>query len=192
MNQDSRFDRIAPENMFDSGDLKVLICYLLATVGEPVPATETAQLFHYEGISNYFDVQTAFYDLEQDGHIEQSAGGKDLYRVSEKGRVLSHTLKESVSPILRDKVYHAVVKMLARYKYERDTDITIAKQPGGYLLTCRMMSGETTLCSYSILLPNEAQANALKEQILTDPKYYYDAFIRLLTEGIPSESKSQE
>ena len=192
MNQDSRFDRITPENLFDSGDIKVLICYLLATVGEAVPATETAQLFHYEGISNYFDVKTAFYDLERDGHIEKTTGGKDMYRISDKGKLLGNTLKESISPILRDKVYRAVVKMLARYKYERDTDITITAQPGGYLLTCRMMSGETTLCSYSILLPNEAQANALKEQILTDPKYYYDAFIKFLTEDIPSETKNQE
>lgn len=192
MNQDSTFDRIVPENIFNSGDLKVLICYMLSAIDEPVPATETAQLFHYEGIANYFDTQTAIYDLEQNGYILPHTNGKDLYRITEKGKNLSRTLKDSVSITLRTKVYNAVVKMLTRYKYERDTDILIENQANGSLLTFRMLSGETTLFSYSLLLPNEAQAQALREQILKDPKYYYDSFIKLLTEDIPLESKSEE
>ncbi len=192
MNQENRFDKIVPENLFDSGDLKVLICYLLAAVNEPIPATETAQLFHYEGIANYFDVQTAFYDLERDGFIESTSLGKDLFRICEKGYDLSKTLKESISNTLRSKVYNAVIKMLAHYKYRRDTDITIAEQSGGYLLTCRMMNGETVLCSFSLMLPNFSQASALKENIIKDPKYYFDSVIQLLTEELPIESKSEE
>lgn len=191
MNKDSTFDRIVPENIFNSGDLKVLICYMLAAIDEPVPATETAQLFHYEGIANYFDTQTAIYDLEQNGYITPHNNCKDLFKITEKGKNLSQTLKESVSIALRTKVYNAVLKMLTRYKYERDTDIVIENNESGSLLTFKMVSGETTLFSYSLLLPNEAQALALREQILKDPKYYYDSFIKLLTEDIPLESKDK-
>ena len=167
MNQEKNFERIVPENLFDSGDLKILICYLIDSVGEAIPATETAQLFHYEGIANYFDVQTALYEWEQDGYI--TAGHeKGLYAITAKGSSLGNTLKENISISLRTKVYNAVIKMLARYKYKRDSDITIEAQAGGTLLTCRMANAETTLFSYSILLPNESQANTLKEQILKD------------------------
>lgn len=179
----ANFEKIVPNDFFDSGDLKVLICYMLNSIKEPVPATETAQLFHYEGISNYFDTQTAIYDLEKNGYIVQSSK-KDMFTVTQKGADLSNTLKENISSTLRTKVYNAVVKMLTRYKAERDTDIQIEQKSGGYLLTYKVSAGTETLVSFSIMLPNMSQATALKEQILKDPKYYCDSFINLLTEDL--------
>lgn len=189
MANENKFDKLVPENGFFGGDLKVIICYLLSTLKEPVPITETAQLFHYEGIANYFDTQTAIYELEKEGYITQSVKGKDLMIIAEKGEALSSTLKESVSIILREKLYNAVVKMLARYKAERDTNIEISEEKSGYLLTCKVNGGEETLLSFSIMLPNMAQANSLKERILKNPKYYCDAFIDLLTDDIAIKSE---
>lgn len=180
----NQFEKITPENMFDSGDLKILICYLLASLNEPVPTTETAQLFHYEGISNYFDTQTAIAQLERDGYIAPMETSKDMYEITPKGIALSNTLKDTVSTALRDKVYNAVLKMLLRYKTERDTNITIEKTEGGALLTCKVENLGQTLFSFQILLPGIPQAQALRAQILEDPKYYYDSFIKTLTDGI--------
>lgn len=190
MSQD--FDKLIPEDFAYSGDLKVLICYMMNAINEPIPATETAQLFHYEGIANYFDVQTAIFELEQDGYIASAEKSKDMFRTTEKGAALSRTLKEKLSATLRTKVYNSVLKMLSRYKAERDTDIIIEQKSGGCLLTCRVLSKEDVLLSFSIMLPNLSQANALKDQILADPKYYCDSFIKLLTEDIPSENNNQE
>jgi len=189
MAQENRFDKIVPEDMFFDGDLKVLICYMLSSVKEAIPVTETAQLFHYEGIANYFDTQTAIYDLEKDGYISQSSKGKDMIIITPKGEVLSNTLKDSVSAILREKVYGAVVKMLARYKAERDTDIEITEKKGGFLLTYKVKGGDETILSFSIMLPNMAQANYLKERILKNPKYYCDSLIELLTDDLQGESE---
>ncbi len=168
------------QKVFDESDLKILICYTLGSLDEKVPATELSQLFHYEGIASYFDVWTAISDLEKEGCLEKS--GKELYAVTEKGKALSYTLKESVSPILKKKVYTSALKMLKRYKSERDTDIEILKGDAGVTLTCSEKAGETVLFSFSIMLPDEAQALNLKEEILKDPKYYYDSFIKILTE----------
>ena len=127
MAKENNFDKIVPHDIFISGDLKVLICYMLTSLNEAVPITETAQLFHYEGIANYFDTQTAIYELEKEGYIVRNENNTDMIFVTEKGTFLSDTLKDSVSLILRDKVYTAVVKMLTRYKAERDTDIEITR-----------------------------------------------------------------
>lgn len=180
----SDFEKITPEDMFDSGNLKILICYVLSTVNEAVPITETAQLFHYEGIANYFDTQTALYELEKDGYIKLIKNNGDMYVITDKGRDLNNTLKDTVSYILKEKVYNAVLKMLSRYKAERDTDIVIEKKQNGALLTCKVTNNGEVLFSFQILLPNIPQADSLKEHILKDPKYYYDSFINILTEDI--------
>ena len=183
MANENRFEKLVPADKFFGGDLKVLICYMLSALGEAVPITETTQLFHYDGIANYFDTQTAIYELEKEGYISQSEKS-DLMKITQKGKALSDTLKDSVSAVLREKVYAAVVKMLARYKAERDTDIKIEERHGGFLLTYSVMGGEEPVISFSIMLPNMAQANHLKEHILKNPKYYCDSFIDLLTENM--------
>lgn len=187
MARENNFEKIVPEDMFFGGDLKVLICYMLTALNEAVPVTETAQLFHYEGIANYFDTQTAIFELEKENYISKSEKSGDMVVITEKGKMLSDTLKDSVSLVLREKVYGAVVKMLARYKAERDTDIKIEEKKSGFLLTYTVSGGEEALLSFSITLPNMAQANHLKEQILKNPKYYCDSFIELLTEDLQNE-----
>lgn len=189
MSKENRFDKLVPENRFFGGDLKVIICYLLAAIKEPIPVTEMAQLFHYEGIANYFDTQTAIYELEKESYITESSKGNDMMVLAEKGAVLSNALKESVSIVLREKLFNAVVKMLARYKAERDTNIEITEEQSGFSLTYKVMGGEEPVLSFSIMLPNMAQANSLKERILKNPKYYCDAFIELLTDDIALKSE---
>lgn len=191
MAKENNFDKIVPHDIFISGDLKVLICYMLTSLNEAVPITETAQLFHYEGIANYFDTQTAIYELEKEGYIVRKENNTDMIFVTEKGTFLSDTLKDSVSLILRDKVYTAVVKMLTRYKAERDTDIEITKEKSGYFLTYKVLGDEEPVLSFSLMLPNMSQATALKEQIIKNPKYYCDSLINLLTENIQLEEKSE-
>lgn len=183
--KNENFKNLMPEDFFDSGDLKVLICYLMASVKEPIPSTETSQLFHYEGIANYFDTQTAISDLQKGGYIEPTDESQSLYKITQKGVSLSQTLKENVSIAIRTKIYNAVIKMLSRYKNEKETDIKIEKSGAGFLLTCTVNNSGEVLFSFSLLLPNESQALALKEQILKDPSYYYDSFINILTADIP-------
>ena len=191
MAKENSFEKIIPEDMFFDGDLKVLICYMLTALKEAIPIVETAQLFHYEGIANYFDTQTAIYELEKEEYIAKSEKSADMVVVTKKGEDLSNALKDSVSAVLREKVYDATVKMLARYKAERDTDIKIEEKKSGFLLTYSVSGGEEEALSFSIMLPNMAQANHLKEHILKNPKYYCDSFIELLTENLKDEGEKK-
>ena len=93
--------------------------------------------------------------------------------------------------MLREKVYSAVVKMLGRYKAERDTDIKLEEKKNGVLLTYTVLGNQEALLSFSIMLPNMAQANHLKEQILKNPKYYCDSFIELLTENLQDNKEEK-
>lgn len=174
------FERIVPNNLFESGELKVLICYALSAVAEPVPATELSQLFHYDGIANYFDVQTTLAELEKNGYTKPE--GK-LLLLTEKGAAAAETLKETVSAPLRGKVYNAVVKMLGRYKSAQDTSVELTRNAAGCLLHYRVTGASGDIIAFQIQLPSEAQALHLKEKINEDPKYYCNALIRLLTEN---------
>lgn len=191
MAKENGFEKIVPEDMFFGGDLKVLICYMLTAVNEAIPIVETAQLFHYEGVANYFDTQTAIFELETEEYITKDKNFSDMIIVTQKGRNLANALKDSVSAVLREKVYDVVVKMLTRYKAERDTNIKIEEKKNGFLLTYSVLGGEEEILSFSIMLPNMAQANHLKEHILKNPKHYCDSFIELLTENLQNTEEDK-
>lgn len=178
----NEFERIVPQNLFQSGELRVLICYALSAVDEPVPATELCQLLHYNEVANYFDSQTAIAELEKDSLL---VSNKDLLTLTPKGREAAATLKETVSAPLRKKLYNAVVKMLGRYRSEQDTSVELARNENGCMLHYRVCGEKTDLLAFQIQLPSEAQALVLKEKINQDPKYYGDMLIRLLTEEKP-------
>ena len=52
--------------------------------------------------------------------------------------------------------------VLSRYKSERDTNIVIEKTEVGSLLTCKVTNNNAVLFSFQLLLPNDSQAEALK------------------------------
>lgn len=179
-NEHNEFDRIVPQELFQSGQLRVIICYALAAVNQPVPGTELSQLLHYNNVANYFDVQTALSELERDGLLVTE---KDLLTLTEEGRSAAETLRETVSAPLRKKLYNAVVKMLGRYRSAHDTSVELTPNGSGWMLNYRVQGEHSNLLAFQIQLPNEAQALALKEKISADPKYYGDMLILLLTEN---------
>ena len=57
------------------------------------------------------------------------------------------------------------------------------------MLTYKVKGGNEVILSFSIMLPNMAQAIQLKERILKNPKYYCDSVIALLTDDLENESE---
>ena len=174
----NKLEKIVPEDIFESGDLKILICYMLTSLGEPLPATELSQLFHYEGIANYFDTQTAIDNLLNGGYIKETS--KDMFLATEKGADLAETLKQSVALTVRERAIKVVARMMARRRHEKETDIEITKTERGYNVSLNIIEGDSSLLQLSLKVADEISANFIKERILEDPSYVYAGLIELL------------
>lgn len=161
-------------------EIRILICYILDSINEPVPGQQLSELLHYQGIANYFEVVTAFSDLCDKGHILKN---DDNYSVTDSGRNIAATLKTSVSLSVRDKVYALTVKMLSRMKYANDTKIDITPVDNGYSIKCAVVEGNIELVSVSLFVTDKAQANQIKERFLDDPTRIYSGIIGLLTDN---------
>ena len=55
--------------LFNTAEIKILICYILNAVKEPVPAAMLSNILHFEGIANGFEVSDAMASLAESGHI---------------------------------------------------------------------------------------------------------------------------
>ena len=53
--------------LFSTADIRILICYIISSIGEPVPGRLLADILHYEGIANCFEVNDSIAALLKNG-----------------------------------------------------------------------------------------------------------------------------
>ena len=167
--------------LVSTDEIRILICYILNTLNEPVPGQQLSELLHYEGVANYFEVSSAFASLNDNGHIKKIESDSDLYEITESGIRIAQTLKTSVPLTVRDKAYELTVKMLSKIKYAEETKIEITPVDSGYNIRCAVVERSVELMLVSLFVTDEAQANSIKNLFLEDPTKIYSGIIELLT-----------
>ena len=143
MERDALNAGVAFGGLVSTDEIRILICYILDSVKDAVPAQQLSELLHYEGIANYFEVSTAFASLEENGHIKKT--DNDKYVITTSGSNIAATLKTSVPITVRDKTFALTVKLLSTMKYAEETRFDITECNNGYNVRCAVVEGETEL-----------------------------------------------
>ncbi len=167
--------------LFNTADIKILICYILSSINEPVPVNALANTLHYEGIANAFEVSDAIISLSNSGHIVQVNAAEDTYITTELGRSSAQTLKTSISITVKDRAYKATLKMLSRFKNAKSIDCKTTNENGLTYITCSLLDGNNVFASVKLQIADESQGRIIKERFIDDPSRIYSGIIELLT-----------
>ena len=167
--------------LFSTAEIKILICYILNTIGEPIPVTELANLLHFEGIANGFEVSDAVIALAKDGQITEADQSGETYIITAKGSETASELNSSLSMTVKDRAYVATLKMLTRYKNAKNTAFEITHENGKTYLTCSAIDDGAPFISVKMLLVDEAQAGFIKDKFLANPSEIFSKLIEMLT-----------
>lgn len=167
--------------LFNTAEIKILICYILSTVNEPVPVNMLANVLHYEGIANAFEVSDAIVSLAKSGHIKQFNAEEDTYLITESGTDVAQTLKTSLSITVKERACNAAIKMLSRFKNAKSTEFNIIKENGLTYIDCKLLDGTNSFADIRLQVADDMQANSIKEKFLNNPSEIYSGLIGLLT-----------
>ena len=97
MEQDALRAGVAPGGLLSTAEVRILICYILSTAQEPVPGKRLAELLHYEGLANYFEVEEGIHALLEQRQIS-AADEPDAYCITPSGRDAAETLRRGGLP----------------------------------------------------------------------------------------------
>ena len=172
---------VSPGGLFNSAEIKILICYILSNIDDPVPGQELANVLHYEGIANCFEVNEAIASLVKSGQLAPVDPQDDTYSITESGRDVAETLKTSLPYTVKEKGYLAALKMVSRFKNAKDTEITISKEDEKTYITCSALDGDKAFMTVKLLVADENQAMCIKERFLNDSSDIFSGIIDLLT-----------
>lgn len=168
--------------LFSTADIRILICYIISSVNEPVPGRLLAETLHYEGIANCFEVNDSIAALVKNGQLSPVNEEEDTYVATESGRNVAETLKTSISYTVKERAYSAALKMLARFKNAKESDIKITNEDGRTFITCSAIDNGRVFMSVKLLAGDEEQALLIKERFLNDSGIYAE-IIEILTKN---------
>lgn len=183
MENDAATAGVRAGGLFSTTDIRILICYILNTINEPVPVNMLANVLHFEGIANGFEVSDAVMSLAESGQIKQCSSKDDTYVITPSGRDVAETLKTSISFTAKDRAYAATLRMLSRFKNAKNTEFTTTHEDGNTYLTCSLIDSGKPFMSLKLLITDDGQVECIRERILSDPAALYSGIIDMLTGG---------
>ena len=169
---------VEPGGIYQSTDIKLLVCYMLAGLNEPLPRQTVLDIVAGDGMANFFDTGSAIDDLIELGNLSESADG--LLSLTETGREAAQDLAGRLPYTLRERAVTAAIALLARERRAKENSFSVQKLPQGCAVTCRIHEGDSDLLSLTLQVADEQQANLLGQNFINDPVALYQAILSLL------------
>ena len=172
---------VAPGGLISSQHVRLMVCYILATLKAPIPRDKILELLQYEEIANYFEVVQAIDDLAKHGNIKRTDAPYEEYVITEQGSEAIAELYRDLPFTVREKGIKAAVKMLGRMRSEAQNKVEMQQTDGGVNVTCSVMDGNRPILTVTLLVPDMEQAELVKENFLENTLKVYSGSIALLT-----------
>ena len=154
--------------------VKVLICYLLDRLKQPVTEEQLYEIAVESGVVNYFYYAEALEGLLQNRSLVRAErNGKTYIEPTEKARLGSDFFDETVPLYFRKEILKAALYYFARLARESSAAIDIAETDNGCEVNCTIGDAGYDLMRVSLYAPDTEQAELIKEKIMLDPAEFY-------------------
>lgn len=159
-------------------DVKIIICYLLKTVGEPMDKEKIIEMVFANDIASYFDVRSAIIELVESGNITENEDG--YVSITESGIDVAEELESTLPLTTRSKIIREGVKINNLAKRAKGNKAQTEVTPNGIFVKCELLDGDNEIMTFKMLVADEMQAQTVKEQFMKNPAALYQKFVTAL------------
>lgn len=94
---------VEPGGFTHDYEIKILICYLLYTLEQPLSFNQMSEILENEGVVNYFEFSDAVSKLIHSNHIFvfKTENDEDFYTVTELGAQMAITFQKNIAYTIR-------------------------------------------------------------------------------------------
>lgn len=179
MKQDAFSAGVEPGGLWHKNDIRILLCYILASVGAPLSRGDLTRMIQEKGLANYFEVEDALAALAKQGNILLQEDG--ACAVTETGREIARSLDTTLPLSVRDKALEAAVSLLAQARAQRENQVELQETDRGWQVKCHISGGDMELMSITLYVPDRAQAECVRDRFHRDPEGVYRLLLAALT-----------
>lgn len=179
MEHDAFASGVAPGGLLNSREIRVLVCYMLNSVDEPMDRQSIVEIIFAEGMANFFETEAAIDELVNLGNLTEDDEG--FLELTPVGREASETLTSRLPFTIRTRAVEAAVKLMTRKRRAKDTKVDIVKLDTGVAVTCSIDRTEHPMMSFTLRVADTEQAELVRDRFLDDPVTIYRLLISLLS-----------
>lgn len=185
---------VAPGGLRSKNEIKILICYLFASVNDKMSQSLVVEAIRADELANFFEIVVAFEELIRDGNLRPSdiVDDEQTYELTKNGKVIAHQLETTLAHTVKQKSYDCALRLLSERKTARENFVDIQKTDNGFLVNCRVSGGEVTLLDFTLYAPSFEQAEVLKKNFLSYPQTVYKTMLGLMTKDIENVGEALE
>lgn len=178
---DALFAGIEPGGMTDVYEIKILICYLLYAVKEPLSKEQMDTVLQGNHLVNYFSYSAAYQELLKSGHITlEEKDGQKIIVLNQFGRDTALLLKSSLPLSVKDKVVSAGMEILAEMRRDKERETRLEQVENGYIVRLILRDGDLELLNIGLFAPDTEQAEIIRAQFMENTADVYKGIISLL------------
>ena len=177
---------VKPGGLRNRGEIRMLLCYLLDKIGQPVSGETLARVLQENGLANYFETMDAVNELVKNGNLAtvpvdpSAANGEEGVVLTDRGRGAIDILASDLPATVRETAVRTTLRYLTKERNARDNDARIEEVDDGYQVTFTMADRGTTLMELSIYAATRDEAETLKTNFTDDPVRVYSAILAAL------------
>lgn len=172
---------VAPGGLREKNDIKLLICYILSGINNGLSKDDVISILKDNDLANYFEASDAFSDLISKRLVCIDGKDNNLYTITDEGKMIAKQLDISLPISVREKALKAALNILAKVKIRKENTVKIEKNDFGYFINCNISGGNIDLMSLKLYVPDNMQANMVKENFHKDPELVYSSILAILT-----------
>jgi len=176
--------------MYSAHDVKVMLCYLLDKLKNPVTEEQLYEIVQESEIINYFYYTEAMGDLLKNESVVRVERNGEIYiEATEKGKYGAEYFNDSIPYYFRKKLLKTAMYYFARLKRESEADIEITEVANGCEVNCRIKDTNFDLMRISLYAPDYDQAKVIKDKILLNLTDFYSRIIGFALENEEEQIK---
>lgn len=172
---------IIPGGLRSKSDIKLLICYILKSIGTPLDKESIIDILAETGLVNYFEAVEAFDSLLANETIKAQKDNPNLYYPTETGFLICKNLEDDLSATVKEKTYCAALLLIEQQRKEKENIVSIEKINNGYNVNCSVADKSVSLFNLNLYAPTEQQAKMIKKYFQKNADIVYKANIAVLT-----------
>ena len=182
MNFNAFVGGIEPGGLTNDFEVKILICFLLKKIEQPLSFDQVNEILQKTGFVNYFEFVEAVSELQKTEHVllTTDENGQEVFQLSEIGEAMAQTFHHTLPLTVREKTVESARELIQMQKQLEETEVRYHAVDDGYILTMKLKDIGSDLMDLSVFVPSEDECVEIRECIYADPLLLYKTLLAVM------------
>ena len=171
---------VKPTGLKTRNEIKTLICYLVFSIKVGLTSDDILKALEENELANYFDILDCLDQIKTQKLIGFDDKTKKFIP-NEKTEIIASRFEFSLPRSAREQALNTCIKLIEKIKKDKESKVEIEKVESGYYVNCYITGHNMNLANFKLFVPDEKQAEIIKNNFKDDPATLYHCALAILT-----------